>query len=256
MRYVFKISGSSQDKFEHPSSARDKAYAQKTERVVCSHTFALAASSSGRRAGWAVRRFDSLVLSENPGVVLCLCVRRKGTFLHIARYKALLAPRIGAQLFLANRSYTTWGSGDHDYKQYKTRGRLGYGKFVRSSIFEVSPERAKRECVSPWPCRRRSLRASIVIPTSILVVHALLLARHHREEQLRDAAIVSIVGSFLSSSTAVACWVTDGKMTSRFGMDVPNEGFCLTPCAGSVLLITFRKCVGQPYSRTPSDRPR
>ena len=92
---------------------------------------------------------DSLVLNEVPGVVLCLCAQGEGTFLHIARYEALLAPRIGAQPFLANRSFTTWGSGDHGHRQYKARGRLWFGKFVRSSVFVVSPERAKRECVSP-----------------------------------------------------------------------------------------------------------
>jgi hypothetical protein len=59
---------------------------------------------------------------------------------------------------------------------------------------------------------------------SIFVVHALLLARRHREEQLLDAAIVSVVGSFLSSLTAGACWVTDGEMTLRFGMDISSEG--------------------------------
>ncbi len=41
----------------------------KTERAICSRTFVLAACSSGRRTGWAVRRFDSLELSEVPGVV-------------------------------------------------------------------------------------------------------------------------------------------------------------------------------------------
>jgi hypothetical protein len=77
--------------------------------VVCPHTFAIAACPSGRRAGWAVRRFDSLVLSEVPGVVLYLCAQVEGTFHHNARYEALLAPRIGAQPLLANRSFTTWG---------------------------------------------------------------------------------------------------------------------------------------------------
>jgi hypothetical protein len=144
--------------------------------------------------------------------------------------------------------------------QYKARGRLWFGTYVGSSVFVVSPERPIREYVSPWLCQRRSHRARHAIPTSILVVHALLLARCHRDEQLLDAAIVSVVGSFLSSSTAVACWVNDGVMTLRFGMGVSSEGCCLTSCAGCVLLITFRKCVGQPYSRAPysvlhTDRP-
>ncbi len=165
-----------------------------------------------------------------------MCARGEGTFLHIARYEALLAPRIGAQPFLANRSFTTWGSGDHGHRQYKARGRLWFGKFVRNSVFVVSPESAEREFVSPWPCQRRSHRACHAIPTSILVVHALLLARRHCEELPLDAAIVSVVGSFLSSSTAIACWVTDGEMALRFGMGVPIRGCCLAPCAGCVLL--------------------
>ena len=57
-------------------------------------------------------------------VVLCLCAQGEGTFLHIARYEALLALRIGAQPYLANRSFTTWGSGDHGHRHYKARGRL------------------------------------------------------------------------------------------------------------------------------------
>ncbi len=92
--------------------------------------------------------------------------------------------------------------------------------------------------------QRCSNRERHAIMASILVVHVLLLARRHREEQLPDAAIASIVGSFLSSSTAVACWVTDGQTTSRFGMNVSSEGCCLTPCAGCVQLITFKKCLG------------
>jgi hypothetical protein len=121
------------------------------------HTSILIVCSSGRRAGWAVSRFDSLVLSEVPGVVSCSCAQGKGTFLHIARYEApyeaLPAPRIGAQPFLANRSFTTWGSGDHR-RQYKAW--LWLRKFVRSSVFRVFPERAKRECVMSWPRQRRS----------------------------------------------------------------------------------------------------
>ena len=72
-------------------------------------------------------------------------VSHRGT----AVYEALLAPRIGAQPFLANRSFTTWGSGDHGHRQYKARGRVWFGKSVRSSVFVVSSERAKQECVSP-----------------------------------------------------------------------------------------------------------
>ena len=44
----------------------------------------LAACPSGRRTGRAVRRFDSLVLSEVPDLVLCLCAQGEGAFLRIA----------------------------------------------------------------------------------------------------------------------------------------------------------------------------
>ncbi len=47
------------------------------------HT-SLAACPSGRRAGWAVRWFDSYVLNEVPDVVLCLCAKGEGAFLRIA----------------------------------------------------------------------------------------------------------------------------------------------------------------------------
>ncbi len=43
---------------------------------------------------WVVRRFDSLVLSELPDLALCLCAKGEGAFLHIARYEALLVPRV------------------------------------------------------------------------------------------------------------------------------------------------------------------
>jgi hypothetical protein len=39
------------------------------------HYISLASCPSGRRSGWAERRFDSLVLSEVPDVVLCLCAQ-------------------------------------------------------------------------------------------------------------------------------------------------------------------------------------
>ncbi len=54
--------------------------------------------------------------------------------------------------------------------------------------------------------------------TSNLVARTLLLVRRHREEKLLDAAIDPVVGSFLSSSEAVACWVTNGELTLRFGI--------------------------------------
>ena len=115
--------------------------------------------------------------------------------------------------------------------------------------------------MSSWPRQRRSHRASHAIAASILVAHAQILAQHFYAEQPLDVSIVPVLGSFLPSSTAVASWVTDGEMALRFGMNVSSEGRCLTPCAGCVLLITFKKCAGQPYIRTPysvlhTDRPR
>ncbi len=48
------------------------------------HNTSLASCPSGRRSGWAVRRFNSLVLNEVPDVVLCLCAQGEGAFLRIA----------------------------------------------------------------------------------------------------------------------------------------------------------------------------
>jgi hypothetical protein len=42
---------------------------------------------SGRRAGWAVRLFDSPVFSEVPNVVLCLCAQGEGAFFRMAPYR-------------------------------------------------------------------------------------------------------------------------------------------------------------------------
>ncbi len=57
----------------------------------------LAACPSGRHAGWAVRRFHSLVLSEVPNAVLCLCAQGEGAFIRIAplRYKSNEPPAKG-----------------------------------------------------------------------------------------------------------------------------------------------------------------
>ncbi len=49
-----------------------------------------------------------------------------------------------------------------------------------------------------------------------------------------------------------------GKIALCFGIDVPTEGCCLTPCY--MLLITFKKCLGKHYSRKSysvlhTDRP-
>ncbi len=57
-----------------------------------------------------------------------------------------------------------------------------------------------------------------------MVARTLLLMRRHREEQPLDAAIVPVAGSFLSSSAAVESWVTNGELTLRFGINLPNQG--------------------------------
>jgi hypothetical protein len=82
--------------FATPIHAKDKALAQ-SKRVVEPKNISLAAGPSGRCAGWAVRRFDSLVVSEVPDVVLCLCAQGEGAFLRIApqRYKAKEPPAKG-----------------------------------------------------------------------------------------------------------------------------------------------------------------
>ncbi len=53
----------SQVKFEHPNHAKDKARARKQQANKeggMPQKISLAACPSGRRAGWAVRRFDFL----------------------------------------------------------------------------------------------------------------------------------------------------------------------------------------------------
>jgi hypothetical protein len=115
--------------------------------------FALAACSSGRRAGWAVHRFDSLVLSEVPGVVWCLCAQEEGTSIHISLYEALLAPRIGAQPFLANRSFTTWGSGDY------ARGHVSGA----ATAHVTQSRRHRDEQILSWSPARSCSRGAIVV---------------------------------------------------------------------------------------------
>ncbi len=63
-----------------------------------------------------------------------------------------------------------------------------------------------------------------MLSTSNLVARMLLLVWRHREEQLLDAAIAPVAGSFLSSSAAVACWVTNGVLALRFGIKLSNHG--------------------------------
>jgi hypothetical protein len=58
--------------------------AHKEKEWYAPHNISLASCPSGRRSGWTVRRFDSLVLSEVPDVVLCLCAQGEGAFLCIA----------------------------------------------------------------------------------------------------------------------------------------------------------------------------
>jgi hypothetical protein len=58
-----------------------------------------------------------------------------------------------------------------------------------------------------------------------------------------DVALVPVVANFLSSSTTVACWVTDENMALRFGMNVLSEGGYLARCVGRVLLGTSKKNV-------------
>jgi hypothetical protein len=105
-----QIQAKSSRNFQHLSNAKDKKRVYTIGRVVCPNKFSLVASPSGRRAGWAVRRFDSLVRSEVPDVFLFLCAHGEHTFLQTARYKALPVARRGAQLFLANRIYYHWRS--------------------------------------------------------------------------------------------------------------------------------------------------
>ncbi len=99
----------------------------------------IAACSYGRRADWAASQLDSLALSDVPNVALCLCAQEEGILLHVVRYEALVAPRIGTQPFLSNQSFTTWGSGDNR-RQYTVHNLALIGKFVAGPIFFVSPK--------------------------------------------------------------------------------------------------------------------
>ena len=186
---------------------------------VCARRLFLRTS---RRFGSAPVRLACIQRSLRRGPVL-VCQGRRRNRPHCT-IRSPVNPAHRGTAATCEPKFHHLGSGDHGHRQYKARDRLWFGKFMRSSVFVVSPERAKRDCVSPWPCQRRSHRTCHAIPTSILVVHALLLARRHREKHLLDAAIVSVVGRFLSSSTAVACWATDGEIALCFGIDVSREG--------------------------------
>ncbi len=69
-----------------------------------------AACPSGRRAGWAIRRYDSLVLSDVPNAALCLRAQGDGAFLRIAsqRYKPTSPPLRGTVVLA--RSENHWGA--------------------------------------------------------------------------------------------------------------------------------------------------
>ena len=77
-----------------PQSCKEQGARIKKEGRYAPLNTSLAACPSGRRSGWAVRRFDSLVLSEVPDVVSCLCAQGEGAFLRIApqRYKSKEPP--------------------------------------------------------------------------------------------------------------------------------------------------------------------
>jgi hypothetical protein len=105
MLLVFAFSDSKKKQYKEaasssntPSHAKDKARAKiKTVRLVCPQYTSLAACPSGRRAGWSVRRFDLLVLSEAPDVVLCLSAQGEGALLRISSqcYKPTSPPLRG-----------------------------------------------------------------------------------------------------------------------------------------------------------------
>jgi hypothetical protein len=144
----------------------------------------------------------------------------EGTFLYIAPYVALLVPCIEAQPSFTNESFTS--RGPVIIIGSTTRG----SNLVR--LCEASYLRGKARISVVVASQLRSHRAFRAIPISIFVAHALMFARRHRKEQLLYVAIVSVVGSFLPRSTAIASWVSDGEMTLRFCMTVPSEGCCLT----------------------------
>ncbi len=76
-RWAFKLSSNT------PVMQRTRR-AHKESGRYAPHNISLASCPSGRHSGWAVRRFDSLVLSEVPDVVLCLSAQGEGAFFRIA----------------------------------------------------------------------------------------------------------------------------------------------------------------------------
>ena len=85
--------------------------------------------------------------------------------------------------------------------------------------------RGEEECaVVATSAASHHARHYICTLRQILVARTLVLVRRHRKEQPLDAAIVPVAESFLSSSAAVACWVTNGELTLRFGISLSNQG--------------------------------
>ncbi len=77
-----------------PQSCKEQGARTHKEGGMPPQYISLAACPSGRRAGWAMRWFDWLVLNEVPDLVLCLCAQGEGAFLRIApqRYKSKERP--------------------------------------------------------------------------------------------------------------------------------------------------------------------
>ena len=99
--------------------------------------------------------------------------------------------------------------------------RVGRGK---EECVVVATSAATHHARHFFPTNRIHKYICICTIRQILVARTLLLVRRHREEQPLDAAIVPVAGSFLSSSAAVACWVTNGELTLRFGINLSNQG--------------------------------
>ncbi len=78
-----RVPGSESSQVLTPQSCKEQGARIKKEGGM-PRNISLASCPSGRRTGWVVRRFDSLVLNEVPDVVLCLCAQGEGAFLRIA----------------------------------------------------------------------------------------------------------------------------------------------------------------------------
>ena len=100
--------------------------------------------------------------------------------------------------------------------------RVGRGK---KECFGVATSAATHQATVLLPDESHShyIIHTVCTVRQILVARTLLLVQRHREGQLLDAAIVPVAGSSLSSSAAVACWVTNGELTLRFGINLLNQ---------------------------------